>query len=110
MRDTVVLLNLMENIRNLKLNKYFKQFFYFFKIFYYSKIPSEGKIQMTIDVSECANVERLEHVIANVSFKYSLRGDLKLTLISPSNTPSEILSYRRNDYSSKGIFKNKKFY
>jgi subtilisin-like proprotein convertase family protein len=26
-----------------------------------------------------------------------------LTLISPSNTPSEILSYRRNDRTNKGI-------
>jgi subtilisin-like proprotein convertase family protein len=46
----------------------------------------------------------LEHVIANISFTFSSRGDLKLTLISPHGTPSEILSYRKNDHSNKGKF------
>jgi subtilisin-like proprotein convertase family protein len=57
---------------------------------------------MHITVKECENVEQLEHVVANISFKYSIRGDLKLTLISPSGTPSEILSYRKHDFSNKG--------
>ncbi len=45
----------------------------------------------------------MEHVVANISFSFTIRGDLKLTLISPSSTPSEILSYRRNDRTNKGI-------
>lgn len=44
----------------------------------------------------------LEHVVANISFSFSKRGDLKLTLISPHGTPSEVMSYRKNDKSKKG--------
>lgn len=60
---------------------------------------------MTINVQDCPYVEQLEHTIANVSFSFTKRGDLKLTLISPSGTPSEILSYRRNDFNDKGKIK-----
>ena len=70
-------------------------------------------LTIAIDVTDCPKVERLEHVIANISFKYSVRGDIKLTLVSPSNTPSEILSHRRNDLSSKGnsiVFNFKNFF
>ena len=51
---------------------------------------------------ECDNIDSLEHVIANISFSFTNRGDLKFTLISPHHTPSEILSYRKNDHSPKG--------
>ncbi len=54
-------------------------------------------------VQNCSNLDTLEHVVANISFKYTTRGDLKLTLISPSGTPSEILSFRKNDLSDKAI-------
>lgn len=49
-------------------------------------------------------LDKLEHVIANISFSFSTRGDLKLTLISPQGTSSEILSYRKNDRSNKGAY------
>ena len=66
-------------------------------------IPSSGLIKIILNVKSCPHVEQLEHVVANISFSFTIRGDLKLTLISPSNTPSEILSYRRNDRTNKGI-------
>jgi subtilisin-like proprotein convertase family protein len=47
----------------------------------------------------------LEHVIANLTVSYPVRGDIKLTLVSPSGTPSEILSFRSNDKTVKGIKK-----
>ena len=60
-------------------------------------------IEVTIDVDKCENVTILEHVTANVSFSFHRRGDVKITLISPSGTPSEMISYRDNDVSEKGI-------
>lgn len=51
----------------------------------------------------CQNVTNLEHVIANVSFTFHRRGDVKILLISPSGTISEMISYRDNDVSKKGI-------
>ena len=55
-------------------------------------------------VTNCSNIDFLEHVVANVSFVYGVRGQIKMTLISPSGTPSEILSFRKNDKNSKGFF------
>ncbi|CAF3726887.1 unnamed protein product [Rotaria socialis] len=60
-------------------------------------------VEMHIDVDKCENVTSLEHVQANVSFTFHRRGDIKITLISPSGTPSELLSYRDPDASNKGI-------
>jgi len=54
-------------------------------------------------VNDCWNIDELEHVVANISFAFQTRGEVKMTLISPSETPSEILSFRKNDKSSKGI-------
>ena len=42
-------------------------------------------------------------MVANISFGFESRGDVKMTLVSPHQTPSEILSYRRNDHSSKSV-------
>jgi subtilisin-like proprotein convertase family protein len=46
-------------------------------------------------------------VTANVSFSFHRRGDVKITLISPSGTPSEMISYRDNDASEKGIYSSR---
>jgi subtilisin-like proprotein convertase family protein len=59
---------------------------------------------VNIDVNKCENITSLEHVTANVSFIFHRRGDVKITLISPSGTPSEMISYRDNDASEKGIY------
>lgn len=61
-------------------------------------------MEVNIDVSHCVNVTSLEHVTANVSFSYHRRGDVKVTLISPSQTASEMISFRDNDASDKGTF------
>ena len=69
------------------------------------RLPLEiGSItDVHIDVDKCPNITNLEHVTANVSFSFHRRGDVKITLVSPSGTPSEMISYRENDDSSKGI-------
>lgn len=60
-------------------------------------------VEVHINVDKCPNITNLEHVTANVSFSFHRRGDVKITLVSPSGTPSEMISYRDNDESSKGI-------
>lgn len=68
-----------------------------------------GKIaQLTLYIEECGNITFLEHVVANMSFRYHRRGDLKITLISPSGTPSLLLNYRKKDDSNKGKFRQQK--
>ncbi|CAF3367974.1 unnamed protein product [Rotaria sp. Silwood1] len=63
-----------------------------------------ASVEVNIDVDKCENVTNLEHVQANVSFSFHRRGDVKVTLISPSGTLSEMISYRDNDASKKGIY------
>ena len=64
-----------------------------------------GKItQLKMHIEECGNITFLEHVVANISFRYHRRGDLKITLISPSQTPSVLLSYRKNDDATTGKY------
>ncbi len=60
-------------------------------------------VEVDLVVKNCENIDHVEHVIANISFGYSRRGDLKLTLVSPHGTPSELLSFRRNDHNTKGV-------
>ncbi|RNA36541.1 PC3-like endoprotease variant B [Brachionus plicatilis] len=68
-----------------------------------SQLKPGSKIAIKISAQSCITLDKLEHVVANISFEYSLRGNVKLTLISPHGTPSEILSFRKNDKSKKGI-------
>lgn len=68
----------------------------------FSPLGIGATIEVNIDVTECLNVTVLEHVTANVSFTFHRRGDVKITLISPSGTPSEMISYRDNDAADKG--------
>lgn len=64
-----------------------------------------ASVEIHIDVNRCENVTSLEHVTANVSYTFHRRGDVKITLISPSQTPSEMISYRDNDASDKGSYR-----
>lgn len=68
--------------------------------------PQKDRVELTMRVreSDCpAKLDELEHTIANISFSHARRGDVKMRLISPMGTQSEILSYRKNDKTSKGI-------
>lgn len=72
-------------------------------VFVFSPLGIGATVEVNIDVDKCENVTLLEHVTANVSFSFHRRGDVKITLISPSGTSSEMISYRDNDASEKGI-------
>lgn len=73
-------------------------------IFLFSELKIDDTIEVSIDVKECLNVTSIEHVVANISYSFHRRGDVKITLISPSGTQSELLSYRDNDRSQKGLY------
>ena len=69
---------------------------------YSSVIPSEGKLEETIDLSEwsdfCSDkINYLEHVEVSVNSTYTLRGDLLIKLISPQGTVSSLAHYRKMD-------------
>jgi subtilisin-like proprotein convertase family protein len=74
-------------------------FIFIFRTFKSGEIT---EADITVYSGDCPEIDFLEHVVANISFSYPIRGQLKLTLISPFGTTSEILSYRRNDMSSEG--------
>uniref|UniRef100_A0A9J8AQS0 Proprotein convertase subtilisin/kexin type 5a n=1 Tax=Cyprinus carpio carpio TaxID=630221 RepID=A0A9J8AQS0_CYPCA len=47
----------------------------------------------------------LEHVVVRVTITHPHRGDLSITLTSPSGTRSQLLTNRPNDHSSEGFLK-----
>ncbi len=69
----------------------------------FSELNIGATVEISIDVEECEGVTSIEHVIANISYSFHRRGDVKLTLISPSRTPSELLSFRNNDATDQGL-------
>ena len=70
----------------------------------FSVLEIDRTIEVSIDVKECFNVTSIEHVVANISYSFHRRGDVKITIISPGGTPSELLSYRDNDATDKGPY------
>ena len=61
------------------------------------------EIEFEISDSCVGVVDRLEHVIAKISLDFERRGDLRITLTSPSGTKSNILDERPFDYSTRGF-------
>jgi subtilisin-like proprotein convertase family protein len=52
----------------------------------------------------CANnLNYLEHVQSVLTLKSGVRGQIRINLISPSNTKSNLLEYREHDLSKKGF-------
>lgn len=49
------------------------------------------------------SVRHLEHVVVVISLTHPSRGDVELTLVSPSGTKSKLLPYRRKDKSTVGF-------
>jgi len=74
------------------------------------EIPAEGDLVLELDTQACSGtpteVNYLEHVQAIVSLNSSRRGDTTLYLVSPSGTPTMILSRRPKDDDAKDGFTN----
>jgi kexin len=58
--------------------------------------------EVTKEMLQNANVERLEHVQVTMNVEHSRRGDLSVDLISPQNVVSHLSVTRRSDESSLG--------
>ncbi|PIC52234.1 hypothetical protein B9Z55_002422 [Caenorhabditis nigoni] len=72
--------------------------------------PIVGRFQLnfTLDVNGCETgtpVIYLEHVQVHATVRYLKRGDLKLTLFSPSGTRSVLLPPRPQDFNANGFHK-----
>lgn len=70
---------------------------------FFSKLEIGGTTEISITIDNCENITNMEHVVANISFSFHYRGDVKITLTSPSKTASELLSYRDKDANSIGM-------
>jgi subtilisin-like proprotein convertase family protein len=73
-------------------------------ILFFSPLGIGTTVEVSIDVKSCKNVQSIERVVANISYSFHRRGDVKITIISPSETPSELLSFRDKDATNKGLF------
>ncbi|XP_048877204.1 neuroendocrine convertase 1 isoform X1 [Brienomyrus brachyistius] len=72
-------------------------------------LKAAGEITIEIPTKACAGQENviksLEHIQMEASIEYTRRGDLHITLTSPSGTSTVLLAERERDTSSNG-FKN----
>lgn len=70
-------------------------------------IPFRGMIRVMLRTTGCkgqaSEVRKLEHVDITISLQHHRRGDLNITVVSPSGTTSNLLSPRRYDSSNKGL-------
>ena len=71
------------------------------------KIPARGTLTSSIVSTGCAGktncVTKLEHVRVYVTLNHKSRGSLRIVLISPAGTRSELLAPRDRDYSKDGF-------
>ncbi|XP_046548002.1 PC3-like endoprotease variant B [Haliotis rubra] len=71
------------------------------------KITARSKIMDEVEVTGCKGeknrIHNLEHVQVKIKLQHSRRGDIQMTLVSPSGTKSQILSPRPHDDRQKGI-------
>ncbi|KTF75021.1 hypothetical protein cypCar_00027139 [Cyprinus carpio] len=73
-------------------------------------ISAERVLRSVFKSSGCSSqrlqqVVYLEHVVVRVTITHPHRGDLSITLTSPSGTRSQLLTNRPNDHSSEGFLK-----
>jgi len=66
-------------------------------------IPGRNAGTAAIEVNKECAVAFLEHVQAHVSLNAAKRGDVQITLTSPSNTTSTLIAKRPKDYSRNGF-------
>ncbi|KAK0151327.1 Neuroendocrine convertase 1 [Merluccius polli] len=70
-------------------------------------LKAAGEITIEIPTKACAGqpnaVRSLEHVQVEASIEYTRRGDLHITLTSPSGTTTVLLAERERDTSSNGF-------
>ncbi|XP_076844464.1 proprotein convertase subtilisin/kexin type 5 isoform X2 [Brachyhypopomus gauderio] len=71
-------------------------------------ISPERTLKLVYESSGCTaqrgqRVQYLEHVVVRITIMHPHRGDLSITLTSPSGTSSQLLAVRPNDNSAEGF-------
>ncbi|KAJ7311115.1 hypothetical protein JRQ81_006716 [Phrynocephalus forsythii] len=71
-------------------------------------IPTNKTVRTTTMTNACADhpghhVVYLEHVVVRISIAHPRRGDLQISLTSPSGTKSQLLARRQHDDSTEGF-------
>lgn len=61
-----------------------------------------SSFEVTKEMLQQANFERIEHVVVTMNVKHTRRGDLSADLVSPSGMVSHIATHRRNDAANSG--------
>lgn len=69
----------------------------------YTSIKEKSLRVFAIECFKCNGVNYLEHVISRISLHSGVRGKIKINLISPCGTKSNLLDFRRNDLSRRGF-------
>lgn len=60
------------------------------------------KIQINFNIGNC-EINFLEHVVVTINMSYTVRGALKISLLSPAQTETLLLPQRPADNSSEGL-------
>ncbi|RMZ95834.1 furin-like protease isoform 1-CRR isoform X1 [Brachionus plicatilis] len=68
-----------------------------------SKIPKKSVQLFSLEYSKCKNINYIEHVLARLTLSSGVRGKLKINLISPTGTRSNLLDFRKHDFSHYGF-------
>ena len=70
-------------------------------------IPYRHEVVVTLRTTGCRGqkneVKKIEHVDITVTLRHRCRGDLNITVVSPSGTSSNLLAPRNLDISNKGL-------
>lgn len=66
-------------------------------------VPGRSVSKTKMEVSSCDNVKFLEHVRVHVTLAATKRGDVRIFVVSPSGTRSNLLAKRPRDYSRAGF-------
>lgn len=68
-------------------------------------ISGSREVNSNITTILCGNkIDRLEHVVAHITFDCTRRGEVELLMTSPQGTQSKLLTKRRHDISSVRSF------
>nr|XP_027220554.1 proprotein convertase subtilisin/kexin type 4-like [Penaeus vannamei] len=69
----------------------------------YRPIPPNDWLNITGKLESTNSMVAVEHVVANITLSHKQRGMLRIYIVSPSGTASQVLTHRRRDKSTSGF-------
>ncbi|XP_037800101.1 LOW QUALITY PROTEIN: proprotein convertase subtilisin/kexin type 4-like [Penaeus monodon] len=69
----------------------------------YRPIPSNDWLNVTGKLEPSNAMTEVEHVVANITLSHKQRGMLRIYIVSPSGTTSQVLTHRLQDESTSGF-------